>query len=69
MLSPVTPSTNSSFILLVAAARVMASRRSVRYGRFRTRIFSNFSNVRLDISGIDGAKRGETESTLDRLSM
>ena len=42
MLSPVTPSTKSSLRPLEAAASVMASRRSVRKGRFRTKIFWNF---------------------------
>lgn len=46
MLSPVTPSTNSSLIFEVAAARVIASRRSVLKGRLRTIIFWNLRLVR-----------------------
>jgi hypothetical protein len=59
MLSPVTPSTKSRSRLLEAAASVIASRRSVRKGRFRTKIFWNFelsAGVRCDVC----AKRGFT---------
>lgn len=41
ILSPVTPSMNSSLIFETAAERLMASRRSVRKGRLSTITFSN----------------------------
>jgi hypothetical protein len=42
ILAPVTPSTKSSLMFEMAAERIMASRRSVRKGRLRTKIFSNW---------------------------
>jgi len=61
MLSPVTPLTKSSLRLLAAAASVMASRRSVRKGRFKTKIFWNFelsAGVRCDVHANNGLHSG-----------
>jgi hypothetical protein len=45
MLSPITPSTNSSLMFEMAAESDMASRRSVRKGRLSTKIFWNLYHV------------------------
>jgi hypothetical protein len=45
ILSPVTPSTNSSLMFDMAAERDIASRRSVRKGRLSTNIFWNYGCV------------------------
>jgi hypothetical protein len=55
--APFTPSTNSSLMFDMAAERLMASRRSVRKGRLRTRIFSNW-----ELSVTNSKQRGATVS-------
>jgi hypothetical protein len=48
--SPDTPSIQSRFISLKAAANDKASRRSVREGRLRTNIFSNYEFISLTLN-------------------
>lgn len=56
MLSPVTPSTNSSLIFETAAESDMASRRSVRKGRLRTKIFWNLKLLSVVDIEVDAQK-------------
>lgn len=57
ILSPVTPSTNSSLMFDMAAERDIASRRSVRKGRLSTNIFWNYGCVNVSHSSYEDTSR------------